>query len=143
MCLFCEIARGERPAAIVLEERDHLVFLDKSPLFKGHCLVVPKAHYVALDEVPPPEIGALFTCVQRISRAVEAGMAADGYFVAINNRVSQSVPHLHVHVIPRRKKDGLRGFFWPRSRYADAGEMESVRAAIAGALEPSPSTSSD
>lgn len=133
-CIFCKIARGELDAAVVHQDNDHLAFLDHNPLFPGHCLLVPRPHYVTLTDVPPDEIGPLFTCAQRIARAVEAAMSADGFFVAMNNRVSQSVPHLHVHIIPRKKKDGLRGFFWPRVKYAGSEDMERVRDSIARAL---------
>lgn len=136
-CVFCKIARGELEAAVVYEDADRLAFLDHNPLFPGHTLLVPRLHHVTLTDVPPDEIGPLFTCAQRIARAVESAMSADGFFVAINNRVSQSVPHLHVHVIPRKKKDGLRGFFWPRVKYAGSDEMERVRAAIARAIAAS------
>ncbi len=111
-----------------------MVFLDHRPLFPGHCLVVPKEHYETLHDVPSQELGPLFVCVQRVARAVETALAADGSFVAMNNRVSQSVPHLHVHVVPRRKKDGLRGFFWPRQKYVSDDEARATRDAIRNAL---------
>jgi len=134
-CAFCQIARGELPASIVFQDDEHVAFLDRSPLFPGHCLLIPRIHYATLVDVPADEIGPLFTCAQRIARAVEAGMSADGFFVAMNNRISQSVPHLHVHVVPRRKKDGLKGFFWPRARYSGDEEMERVRKAIARSIK--------
>ena len=134
-CLFCEIVRGERTASIVLDEPEALAFLDHRPLFPGHCLVVPRAHHVTLPDVPPAEVGPFFQQVQRVSRAVESGLRAEGVFVAINNKISQSVPHLHVHVVPRRARDGLKGFFWPRVPYRDADHeravAEQLRAAIA------------
>ena len=134
-CLFCEIVRGERTASIVLDEPEALAFLDHRPLFPGHCLVVPRAHHVTLPDVPPAEVGPFFQHVQRVSRAVESGLRAEGVFVAINNKISQSVPHLHVHVVPRRARDGLKGFFWPRVPYRDADHeravAEQLRAAIA------------
>jgi histidine triad (HIT) family protein len=134
-CLFCQIVRGERTASIVLDEPEALAFLDHRPLFPGHCLVVPRAHHVTLPDVPPAEVGPFFQQVQRVSRAVESGLGAEGVFVAINNKISQSVPHLHVHVVPRRAKDGLKGFFWPRTPYRDADHerevAEQLRAAIA------------
>lgn len=135
-CIFCKIARGDLAAAVVYEDADRIAFLDHSPVFPGHCLLVPRAHYATLVDIPDDEIGPLFTCAKRISRGVEAALKADGFFVAINNRVSQSVPHVHVHVVPRRKKDGLRGFFWPRVAYSSDAEMERVRAAIAAELKP-------
>jgi histidine triad (HIT) family protein len=121
-CLFCAIAAGEIPSAMVLRDDDVAAFLDARPVFKGHVLVVPRAHIPTLADVPAAGLATLFAAVQRVARAVEAGLGADGTFVAMNNKVSQSVPHLHVHVVPRRKKDGLRGFFWPRVRYASDAE---------------------
>ena len=124
-CIFCAVVAGETPAHTVLEEESVIAFLDRSPVFHGHVLVVPRVHADTLLDLPPAQLPALFGAVQRVARAVEheEGLAADGSFVAINNRVSQSVPHLHVHVVPRRRKDGLRGFFWPRQRYSDEAEM--------------------
>jgi histidine triad (HIT) family protein len=104
--------------------------LDARPVFPGHVLVVPRAHVVDLADLPAPLVGDFFAAVQVVAAAVESGMAAGGTFVAINNKVSQSVPHLHVHVVPRTKGDGLRGFFWPRQRYASDLEMEEVGARI-------------
>jgi histidine triad (HIT) family protein len=135
-CTFCRIARGELPAHVVHADATHLAFLDHRPLFAGHVLVVPRAHVETLMDLPAAEVGPLFLLVQRISRAVERGLGADGIFNAVNNRVSQSVLHLHAHVIPRRKKDGLKGFFWPRYTYTGEEEMAKVRDAIAGAMEP-------
>ena len=120
---------------MVYEDADTLVFLDHRPLFPGHCLLIPKQHFETLSDLPPSLTGPLFIVAQRISQAVETGLSADGSFVAINNRVSQSVPHLHVHIVPRRRKDGLRGFFWPRHRYEKPEDAETVRAAIVKALE--------
>lgn len=133
-CLFCSIARGETPASVVLDEPDTLAFLDNRPLFPGHCLVIPRTHYEVLTDVPDDRVGPLFTTAQRLARAVETALSAEGFFVAVNNRVSQSVPHLHIHVVPRRKKDGLKGFFWPRHKYASATEMDAMCASIARAL---------
>ncbi len=104
-----------------------MAFLDHRPLFPGHCLLIPRTHYVTLADLPPAEIEPLFAAARLLSVAVESAVGAEGSFVAINNRVSQSVPHLHVHVVPRRPKDGLRGFFWPRQRYANDAEAEAVR----------------
>ena len=103
-------------SAVVFEDEVSFSFLDRRPIFPGHCLLVPKEHYETLDDLPGSLVGPLFTNVQTLSRAVELGLNADGTFVAINNRVSQSVPHFHVHIVPRRHGDGLRGFFWPRQR---------------------------
>lgn len=133
-CLFCRIASGEVNAHLVAEEDEALVFLDHRPLFAGHCLVVPRAHCETLIDLPAAELAPLFALVQRVARAVESGLDADGSFVAVNNRVSQSVPHLHVHVIPRRKKDGLRGFFWPRRKYETDEEARATRDAIRNAM---------
>lgn len=133
-CIFCRIARGELSANKVFEDDDFLAFLDHRPLFPGHCLLVPRAHCETLLDLPAPQCGPLFIHAQRLARAVEVGLKADGFFVAINNRVSQSVPHLHVHVVPRRKKDGLKGFFWPRHGYADEADMAATQAAIVSAL---------
>jgi histidine triad (HIT) family protein len=129
-CLFCKIAAGEMGAQVVAESPEAVAFLDHRPVFPGHCLVVPRAHAETLTDLPAPAVAPLFTFVQRVTRAVEVGCGADGSFVAMNNRVSQSVPHLHVHVVPRRKKDGLRGFFWPRQKYETAEAAERMRDAI-------------
>ena len=132
--MFCRVVAGDVPAALVLEETDSVAFLDHRPLFPGHCLLVPRAHHETLGDLPSDGVAPLFQAVQRLARAVEAAMGADGTFVAMNNRVSQSVPHLHVHVVPRRRKDGLRGFFWPRHPYATDAEMERVAALVRAAL---------
>jgi len=133
-CRFCDIVAGRSPAAVVLDDGHALAFLDVRPVFPGHTLLVPRAHHETLADLPPGDVGALFLTARRLAVAVEAGMDADGTFVALNNKVSQSVPHLHVHVVPRRRKDGLRGFFWPRTRYTDDDEMEQVAARIRSAL---------
>lgn len=132
MCLFCEIVAGARPATMVHADEVALAFLDARPVFKGHVLVVPRAHVETLTDLT--ETGPFFDRVRRIARAVEEGLEAGGTFVAMNNRISQSVPHLHVHVVPRNSKDGLRGFFWPRTKYASAEEAESYAALIRKAL---------
>ena len=111
-----------------------VAFLDHRPLFPGHCLVIPREHVDTLGDLPSPLTAPLFEAAAAVARALEAGLGADGSFVAVNNRVSQSVPHLHVHVVPRRRGDGLRGFFWPRGRYESAAAMEETRARIADAL---------
>ena len=125
-CVFCAIAKGQKQAAIVAEQPDALVFLDARPLFAGHCLVIPREHVVSFSELGPEQIGPLFALVQTVSEAVERAMGSEGTFVALNNKVSQSVPHLHVHVVPRKRKDGLKGFFWPRHAYASAEEMQAA-----------------
>ena len=137
-CTFCDIVRGAIPAALVFEDELTVAFLDRRPLFPGHVLLVPRVHCETLADLPPELVAPLFGNAQRVERAIEDGLGADGVFVAINNRVSQSVPHLHVHLVPRHEKDGLKGFFWPRQRYADEAEMlgmaERLRQAIAKAL---------
>jgi histidine triad (HIT) family protein len=133
-CLFCRIARGEEPAALVLETPAVVVFLDHRPLFPGHCLVVPREHVDTLGDLPPALTAPLFDVAAAVARAIEPALGAEGSFVAVNNRVSQSVLHLHVHVVPRRKGDGLRGFFWPRGRYASEAEREDTRRRLAAAL---------
>ena len=133
-CLFCRIAAREVEAFIVYEDDVALAFLDTRPLFPGHTLLVPKLHVETLPELPADAVGPLFARAQALCRGVENAMRAEGTFVAINNRISQSVPHLHVHIVPRRTKDGLKGFFWPRTKYRDAEEAEAVRVAITDAL---------
>jgi histidine triad (HIT) family protein len=126
-CKFCEIASK---SVIVFEDTISLAFLDHRPLFPGHTLLIPKVHHETLTDLPANLVGPFFANVQRLSGAVERGMQAEGSFVAINNRVSQSVPHLHVHIVPRKKGDGLRGFFWPRQKYRDEEQMRQVQSAI-------------
>ncbi|MGI5212181.1 HIT family protein [Plantactinospora sp. CA-290183] len=133
-CVFCGIVAGTVPAFRVADSPDGIVFLDTRPVFKGHLLVVPHAHVETLTDLPTAAVGGYFALVQRLARAVEAGLGAGGSFVAINNRVSQSVPHLHTHVVPRTKGDGLRGFFWPRTKYADGAEAQSYADRVAAAL---------
>jgi histidine triad (HIT) family protein len=133
-CLFCRIVAGDVAAATVFEDDLSLAFLDHRPLFPGHCLLIPKAHYETLADLPEDLIGPLFSNARLLAVAVEQAMQSDGSFVAINNRVSQSVAHLHIHVVPRRKKDGLRGFFWPRQKYESAAEMERVRDTLRAAI---------
>jgi histidine triad (HIT) family protein len=135
MCVFCEIVRGEQPAHVVLDDEIVVAFLDVRPLFPGHVLVVPRAHHETLVDLPSSSVGPYFGRVRELARAVEAAMEAQGTFVAMNNRVSQSVPHLHTHVVPRKRKDGLRGFFWPRRRYANEDEMADVARKIRNEVE--------
>jgi histidine triad (HIT) family protein len=129
-CKFCQIIAGEIPAHFVLETDDVVAFLDHRPLFYGHTLVLPRAHIETLLDLPSELVGPFFLEVQRVTRAVTAAREAQGSFVAENNVVSQSVPHLHVHVVPRRRKDGLRGFFWPRTKYESDAQMGEVAAGI-------------
>lgn len=133
-CKFCGIASQTLPSAVVFEDALSIAFLDTRPLFPGHTLLIPKQHYETLGDLPPDLIGPFFQNAQRLADAIERAMEAEGTFVAINNRVSQSVPHLHVHIVPRRKKDGLRGFFWPRQTYASEAEMKAAQSAIRAAL---------
>ena len=129
-CSFCAVIAGVQPAEVVLDDEVAVGFLDHRPVFKGHVLVVPRVHVVTLADLPAELVGPFFTRVQRVAVAVQAALSADGSFVAMNNVVSQSVAHLHVHVVPRRRKDGLRGFFWPRLRYESAAEMAMVAEAV-------------
>lgn len=139
VCRFCQILRGEVEAFVVYEDSHTLAFLDRRPLFLGHTLVVPRHHVETLPDLSDELVAPLFRAVRLLARAVPLAMEAEGSFVAINNRVSQSVPHLHVHVVPRRKGDGLRGFFWPRQKYQGPEEMaqvaERIRTAIAEILQ--------
>jgi histidine triad (HIT) family protein len=140
-CVFCNVVGGEVSANIVFEDEISLAFLDHRPLFPGHCLLVPKKHFETLSDLPTDLVGPFFENVQLLTRAVEVALSADGSFVAMNNRVSQSVPHLHVHIVPRRKKDGLKGFFWPRNKYESETQVvelqKSIQAAIAALQENS------
>ncbi len=133
-CVFCAIVAGDAPAHIVLDEPDVVAFLDARPVFKGHVLVVPREHYVTLPDLPTPILTAVFVVVQRCATAVVEALGAQGSWIAENNVVSQAVPHVHVHVVPRTKGDGLRGFFWPRQKYRDDAEMahyaEQLRSAL-------------
>ncbi|HZU67038.1 MAG TPA: HIT family protein [Ktedonobacteraceae bacterium] len=126
-CVFCKIIRGELPAYIVFEDEISLAFLDARPVFPGHMLLVPRQHFETLLDLPAPLVGPFFQNAQLLARAMEAGLKADGTFVAINNHVSQSVPHLHIHVVPRHFKDGLKGFFWPRQRYKNTEEILKIQ----------------
>jgi histidine triad (HIT) family protein len=133
-CVFCGIVAETVPAFLVTSEPAGLAFLDTRPVFPGHVLVIPRPHVPTLAELPPSSLGEYFGLVQRVAVAVQSGLSADGTFVAMNNIVSQSVPHLHTHVVPRRRKDGLRGFFWPRGKYASDDEAAEHAAKIAAAL---------
>jgi histidine triad (HIT) family protein len=133
-CVFCEILKGARAAHVVFEDAHSVAFLDQRPLFPGHCLLVPRQHHETLPDLPPELVGPLFGNARLLTRVVERAMQAEGAFLAINNRVSQSVPHLHVHIVPRRRKDGLRGFFWPRSKYENEEEAAATRDVIRAAV---------
>jgi histidine triad (HIT) family protein len=134
-CVFCAVVAGTTPSFPVADSPDGVAFLDTRPVFPGHVLVVPREHIEVLGDMPGSLLGGFFGFVQRIARAVERGLGAGGTFVAMNNRVSQSVPHLHVHVVPRTKGDGLRGFFWPRTKYASDEVAADYADRIAAALE--------
>ncbi|MGI5147670.1 HIT family protein [Plantactinospora sp. CA-294935] len=138
-CVFCGIVAGAA-AFRVVDSPDGVAFLDVRPVFKGHLLVVPRAHVETLGELSDEALPGYFRLVQRLALAVETGLGAGGTFVAMNNRVSQSVPHLHTHVVPRTKGDGLRGFFWPRTKYASDTEAASYADRIAAALKDGPVT---
>jgi histidine triad (HIT) family protein len=133
-CIFCNIVRGAVPCFKVFEDDISLAFLDHRPLFPGHTLFIVKSHMETLFDLPESLMGALFINVRLLSRAVMQGMQAGGVFVAINNRVSQSVPHFHVHIVPRRKGDGLKGFFWPRRAYKDQQEIDATLHALHSAI---------
>lgn len=135
-CLFCGIVAGTVPADVVLSDEVAVAFLDTRPVFKGHVLVAPREHYVTLADLPAGLVGPLFLRVQRVSAAMPVALGAQGSFVGENNVVSQSVPHLHVHVVPRTKGDGLRGFFWPRGKYADQQEADSYAHRLRDVLQP-------
>lgn len=135
-CPFCAIVAGTEPADVVLDDDVAVAFLDVRPLFPGHVLVVPREHVVTLADLAPGSVGPFFDRVRRLSAVIPAVLGADGTFVANNNVVSQSVAHLHVHVVPRTRGDGLRGFFWPRSRYA-AGEAASIAARLREEIDAS------
>jgi len=133
-CLFCQIAAAAQPATIVFEDEHAVGFLDIRPVFKGHVLLVPRRHVVTLADLPAEELAPFFARVQLLSAALPAALGAQGTFVAINNVVSQSVAHLHCHVVPRTKGDGLRGFFWPRTTYESDEERDDYAARITAAL---------
>ena len=133
-CLFCGIVNGEVGASVVFDDDISIAFLDHRPLFPGHCLLAPKKHFETLSDLPLDLVGPFFRNVQLLARAVEVALEAEGSFVAMNNRVSQSVPHLHVHIVPRRKKDGLKGFFWPRNKYENEAEILEVQRSIKSAI---------
>jgi histidine triad (HIT) family protein len=133
-CLFCKIATGDQAARMVFEDEISLAFLDHRPVFPGHCLLIPRKHYETLSDLPENLIAPFFKNTQLLARAIESGMDAHGTLVAMNNRVSQSVPHLHVHIVPRCRKDGLKGFFWPRYPYQSEEEADLVQSAIRKAI---------
>ncbi len=133
-CAFCRIVAGEVEAEVVWRSEDAVAFLDYRPLFPGHVLLIPTQHIETLADLPAAQVGPLFQIAQRLERAVETALNADGTFIAINNKVSQSVPHLHIHIVPRRKGDGLKGFFWPRRGYDSDEHLRDTAARIRAAL---------
>ena len=133
-CKFCKIINGEE-AHIVFEDKDSLAFLDDRPLFPGHTLLLPRAHYETLVDLPSHLIQPLFKNAQLLSYAIREALRAEGTFIAINNRISQSVPHLHIHIVPRRKDDGLKGFFWPRHSYRNKEHIQKVKEEIRSVIE--------
>jgi histidine triad (HIT) family protein len=134
-CAFCSIVAGETGAEIVLDDELTLAFLDHRPLFPGHVLLVPREHHETIEDLPSELVEPLFKNAQRLARAVRVAMGAQGTFVAMNNVVSQSIPHFHVHVVPRRRKDGLRGFFWPRTKYESEEQVAQVQGAVRDAVK--------
>lgn len=133
-CRFCAIVAGELAAEVVHEDERTVGFLDRRPLFAGHVLLVPRQHHETIEDLPTELVEPLFANARRLAAAVRTAMEAEGTFIAINNVVSQSVPHLHVHIVPRRRQDGLRGFFWPRNPYADEAEMRAAGEALRAEL---------
>jgi histidine triad (HIT) family protein len=142
-CLFCRIAAGDLPASVVWADDRFCAFLDARPVFKGHTLLVPRQHVGTLPDLPPALRDPFLAAGQRLATAMVEGLGAQGSFVAVNNTVSQSVPHLHLHVVPRTKGDGLRGFFWPRTRYADDAEREDYARRLSDALSDGTATASE
>jgi histidine triad (HIT) family protein len=134
-CAFCRVVAGKEEGTRVFEDEISVAFLDNRPLFPGHSLLVPREHHETLADLPGELVGPLFTNAQLLSRAIREAMDAQGSFVAMNNVVSQSVPHFHVHVVPRNRKDGLRGFFWPRRKYESERHMREAAEAVRAAVE--------
>ena len=134
-CRFCQIIAGGEPSHVVFEDERTLAFLDNRPLFPGHALLVPRDHYETLGDLPDGLVGPLFANARLLSVAIPKAMRKPGSFVAVNNVVSQSVPHLHVHVVPRKPKDGLRGFFWPRTKYESEDQMRDVAERVRKAID--------
>jgi histidine triad (HIT) family protein len=134
VCIFCKIIAHEIPGEIVFEDDISIAFLDITPLFPGHVLLTPKCHAQTLTDLPAESVGPLFLNAQKLTRAVETAMGVPGSFIGINNRVSQSVPHLHIHIVPRKPKDGLRGFFWPKNPYSSPEHLKETAEKIRAAL---------
>ena len=134
-CLFCAIVAGETEASVVWRDDDLVAFLDIRPVFKGHVLLAPRRHVVTLPDLPPALRDPFLAATQQLATAMVDGLGAQGSFVAMNNVVSQSVPHLHCHVVPRTKGDGLRGFFWPRTTYDDDADRDAWATRLGAALQ--------
>lgn len=134
-CLFCKIINKDAESYPVFEDETTIAFLDVKPLFPGHILLVPKTHYTSYDQVPDKTITILFSNVKILSKALEESLNADGEFIAVNNKVSQSVPHLHIHIVPRKFKDGLKGFFWPRYKYSGPDQIKEIQMKITNSLK--------
>jgi len=134
-CPFCEIVQGTSKVPIVFDHKHTMCFLDIKPIFYGHCLIIPKRHIASLEEMPKSLLGLLFWDAKHLSMAFERALNAEGAFLALNNKISQSVPHLHIHVVPRRRKDGLRGFFWPRLKYENDMQAYEIALKIASSYE--------
>jgi histidine triad (HIT) family protein len=135
VCPFCEIVKSSVPRNIVFRDNVSIAFLDRRPVFPGHCLLIPNEHYETISDLPGELVSPLFTNAQLLVKAVQLGVGAQGSFVAINNKVSQSVHHLHIHIVPRRFGDGLRGFFWPRQNYQSEQQAIDVCISISRAIE--------
>jgi histidine triad (HIT) family protein len=136
VCIFDEIIAGTRPGFFVLDEPELVGFLDVRPVFEGHTLVVPRRHVATISELPAHLLGPLLDAGRRVARAQRTALGAEGTLVLLNDVVSQSVPHVHLHLVPRRRRDGLRGFLWPRIRYPDEAAAAAVAARLREALEP-------
>jgi histidine triad (HIT) family protein len=134
-CRFCAIVAGDEHGDVVFEDDISLAFLDHRPLFPGHSLLIPREHIETIWDLPDGMVGPLFANARLLSAAIRDAMNAQGAFVAVNNVVSQSVPHLHVHVVPRNRKDGLRGFFWPRTKYDSEKHMRDTAQAVRAAVD--------
>ena len=133
-CTFCRIIQGKIQASVIFEDAISLTFLEQRPLFPGHCLLIPKLHVETLADLPSSLVGPLFQNAQLLERVIETGLSAEGTFLAINNHISQSAPHRHLHLVPRRRKDGFKGFFWPRQRYQDEATQHQVQEALRSAI---------
>ncbi len=134
-CRFCEIVAGKAPAYIISKDKQFTAFLDAIPIFSGHSLIVTNKHYETIEDTPPKVVGDLFRLARMLSVAVRETTSSQGTLLMVNNKVSQSIPHIHVHVIPRNKGDGMVGFMWPRHPYQDVKSAENVRIAIAAVMK--------